>query len=319
MKPSIVFSPPKEDSFYILQDDGGYGNDKAILTPFESESSNIELIGSIQSYDLNNGWFLDFLPEKQIVSTSYSEYAKAFETAKSEIHKNNISKVILSKREVKPFSRIDIDVLLQKLLKEYPNAFIYAFYDGNEQFWIGATPELLIKKELQKAETVALAGTKKDKGIPWSAKEYEEQAIVRRYLEDQLKSLELEFDVLPQETIQSGTLYHLQNTFQIHLEDNKDLSQIVNALHPTPAISGLPKAKSIKLIAKIEASSRDLYCGTIGIVQNDEHDYYVNLRCARVYQNCIEAYAGGGITADSEVKKEWEECGLKAQAILKFL
>jgi len=103
---------------------------------------------------------------------------------------------------------------------------------------------------------------------------------------------------------------------EIKLKSSSDIYEIASKLHPTPAISGFPKEKSISVIKKAEKHNRKYYCGIIGIKSKTEETYYVNLRCGEVTTTSIIAYAGGGITEGSNIDSEWKETEAKSESIL---
>jgi isochorismate synthase len=313
----IVFSPPNDARFYEIVPDQD-GNDSVSITTFGSNSKGYKIQGDIQQIELNLDWKIKTLSSGKNESTSKNEYLEQFESCQHLINENKLQKVILSIRKVKQIDNLDINHLLKSIVEIYPKALVYAL-KLNNTIWIGATPELLLKEKNNTIKTVALAGTKMDANIDWTDKEFEEQRIVRAFIEDKLNSNQLEYETKALETIQSGHLYHLQNEILISLKTPSDFSKILNCIHPTPAISGLPQKESIKAIENIESSPRKLYCGLLGFNSKTNHDYYVNLRCIEVFQNEVVAYAGGGLTKDSNPDKEWIECQEKANSILQFL
>ncbi|HLV50467.1 MAG TPA: chorismate-binding protein, partial [Flavobacterium sp.] len=94
-----------------------------------------------------------------------------------------------------------------------------------------------------------------------------------------------------------------------------DVKNLIQNLHPTPAVCGLPKKEAFDFIWENEGYNREFYTGFIGIEKENMKDYFVNLRCAQIFQNQIQIYVGGGITAESNPEKEWEETELKSGTI----
>ena len=139
------------------------------------------------------------------------------------------------------------------------------------------------------------------------------------YIAEVLKKYQLDFKQSDLTTVQSGSIYHLANSFQIDNFPNTLLQNFLSDFHPTPAISGFPKQKSIQVIKAVEKHLRRYYCGYLGVKINQDIYYFINLRCAEVFKNKVLAYAGGGITADSVCEKEWMECNKKSEAILSVL
>ena len=91
---------------------------------------------------------------------------------------------------------------------------------------------------------------------------------------------------------------------------------MVNHLHPTPALAGMPKKESIDCINKYESHNREYYGGYIGPFSCNEFDYKVNLRCIKFDNNKIQLFAGGGITSKSIAETEYQETESKSQTIL---
>jgi isochorismate synthase len=101
---------------------------------------------------------------------------------------------------------------------------------------------------------------------------------------------------------------------------NGRLWELVEALHPTPAVAGQPKDEAIRYIKELEPHDREYYTGFLGPVTKDrEMDLFVNLRCMKVTPEFLALYVGGGITLDSDPADEWEETRLKAESLLQIL
>ena len=94
------------------------------------------------------------------------------------------------------------------------------------------------------------------------------------------------------------------------------LDDLINDLHPTPAVSCVPKSLCINVIQDIEGFDRSFYAGYSKVDINDTIFYFVNLRCGRLFKNNAELFVGGGITALSSPEKEWRETELKADALM---
>ena len=91
---------------------------------------------------------------------------------------------------------------------------------------------------------------------------------------------------------------------------------LVNQLHPTPAIAGLPIGEALNLISNTEIHSRKMYSGFLGRISEDRTDLYVNLRCCQVISNQAFLYLGGGFTKDSNSNSEWDETENKSKTLL---
>jgi len=237
------------------------------------------------------------------------------------IKENNLPKLVLSRRKIfNDFTEIDLKESFNNLCRNYPNAFKYLFFDG-ETSWMGAFSEVLGKfnKSTHEFETMSIAGT-----IPvseeWTEKEIEEQKPVSSYIRNILAKFVTLSEVEESETYDhiSGNIKHLKTDFKIKINP-EDLDSIIQELHPTPAVCGIPKDFCREVIEKVEKFPRELYAGYIKIETEDYIQYFVNLRCARLYKNSVHLFVGGGITAQSNPEKEWNETELKSEAVLKNL
>jgi isochorismate synthase len=319
MENCIIFSLPKSNAFFRFVI--GEGDSFFDFISFENQASPVSFKGTVQEVDLQDLQINWRANKTDAISTNFNDYEKAFFQIQNQIRLGVVSKVILSKLTVKEVNLdfIQIKNILSKLRDKNPNAFIYFLSTENSGTWIGASPELLIKKQNQTAQTIALAGTKFLINDNWTNKEFEEQKIVADYIIGILKKYKLDFIQSNLETLQSGAIYHLANSFEIENFSNEILQNFLQDFHPTPAISGFPKQNSIELIKLVEKHLRRYYCGYLGVGINQEIHYFINLRCAEIFNNKIVAYSGGGITADSVCEKEWLECNKKSEAILSAL
>jgi isochorismate synthase len=232
--------------------------------------------------------------------------------------------------------------LFKKLINTYFNAFVYLWYHPKVGMWMGATPETLLKVEGDKFKTVALAGTQLFKGdmeVEWGDKEIEEQQMVVNSIVEKLKEETDELKVSEKFTVKAGNLLHLQTNISgtIHnLEtsnNQNEIKKLINALHPTAAVCGLPKDKAKQFILNNENYDREFYTGFLGELNISDYNLgkseeetlnivsniYVNLRCMKIVKNKAIIYVGGGITKDSNVENEWEETVNKTKVIKKVL
>lgn len=288
-----------------------------VFYDFESQNQNILKIAShsivTSPEDLPHEFFKTGIISAE-KSTTEDEYDFGFTIIQNEITHKKIQKAILSRKIVKN-EEVDVVALFFKLAKAYPtaNVFLITAPDGN--LWIGATPETLLDEESAAFKTMSLAGTKNDLATAWTQKEFEEQHIVTNAIAAELFKLNIDPQISEQQTIKAGPVYHLKNEFTF--QSDQSVLKIAKALHPTPAISGFPQKQAYTTIGIAENHQREYYCGIGGPLNiNGKTNLFVNLRCAKITQNQIILYAGGGITANSNLNKEWEECSRKAEAIL---
>lgn len=247
------------------------------------------------------------------------EYGNTLQKVIEVIKENSLPKLVYSRRKIfTDFIEVDYKASFDNICRAYPNAFRYLFNDG-ENAWMGAFSEVLGKfnKVTHEFETMALAGT-----LPtteeWTEKEIEEQKPVTEYIQSILNNYSGQ--VMQSETYDhiSGNIKHLRTDFKTTIKPN-DLDSLIQDLHPTPAVCGIPKDFCNENIRKYEKFPRELYAGYIKVETEENILYFVNLRCARLYKDAVHVFVGGGITAQSNPEKEWKETELKSEAILKNL
>jgi len=240
-----------------------------------------------------------------------------------EIGNKTLEKVVLSRKIVVPNKSSPIKIF-RKVLDNYPNAFCYLWYHPKIGLWIGATPELLLLKQNSTLDTMSLAGTVKctttDEPL-WGKKELEEQDIVTRHITKQLRSYVSDLSIGKVNSVRAGNLWHLKTKICGIVRDF-ELEKIINALHPTPAICGLPVNMAETFIKKYENYDREFYTGYLGELNFDKDKtshLFVNLRCMQIKDNSAFLYVGGGITSGSNALQEWTETVHKSETMLNMI
>lgn len=269
------------------------------------------------------------LPQLQFSyrSTSRKNYFDRTEKFISAIRNKEFGKLVLSRIiEIETPTSFQPDSMFFQLCEAYPNAFINCIHLPGWGFWMGASPEILLNSFSDSITIMSLAGTqslsdKKDDEIVWGEKEIEEQKIVTDSISHQLESIPgIEFSVGEVHNHRAGHLIHLRTNIEIKKDSVTHLAPIIKLLHPTPAVGGFPKEKSIEYIRQNEGHQRGLYAGFLGPVNSVvDMKLFVNLRCMHFNERSIFLFAGGGLTAASDPDKEWEETEQKSNVLLKFI
>lgn len=245
------------------------------------------------------------------------------------IQRGEFEKVVLSRYKVVPLANSLHPVeIFNKMCRAFPNAFVSLISLPDYGTWLGASPEILVSvKNQTHFHTVALAGTKPFhpgmvvKDVAWTQKEIEEQALVSRYIINCFKKIRLrEFEEHGPKTVEAGKLLHLKTDFSVDLKvTNFPLlgSVMLNLLHPTSAVCGMPLEPALRFLQEHEGYDRSLYTGFLGPVNVDgSTDIFVNLRCLQWHHNRLTGYAGCGVTADSLPENEWKESEIKINSLL---
>lgn len=300
--PFSAFSPESKDSIFLKKDESITSNSlDELLAALDIGFSQDQCLGD--SYEN---------------STSKEEYQKGFEIIQSDISNGVIQKAILSRKKNIAFEIDKLDKLFEQTLINHPAAMVYCFFHPTSGLWIGASPELILRQQGTKFKTASLAGTKNTKDGQWGKKEIEEQKIVTDFITSNLNEINSTYTLGKLETIKAGKIYHLKQLIEFELSQGK-LLELMKKLHPTPAIGGHPKQAAYSTIKKAENHSREYYCGYLGEVNKENSRLYINLRCIKVYNNQIQIFVGGGITKQSILEDEWNECERKAEGFLSLL
>ena len=253
------------------------------------------------------------------------QYIKAFNRFIEPLKNGSFEKLVLSRSASyelsSNFSPIETFVTA---CNNYPRMMISLCHTSISGTWIGSTPEIILSGQHPNWQTVALAGTMaiQDEEIPseWSPKNQKEQRIVSEYIQQVLKSFKSKATLKGPYTARAGHLVHLKTDFQFKLKNADHLGDLLTALHPTPAVCGLPKEDAYQFILDHEGYDRSYYSGIIGWLNpNDITHLYVNLRCMHLSNKMTTLYAGGGILASSNADAEWEETQIKMNTMRKCL
>lgn len=206
----------------------------------------------------------------------------------------------------------------KSLETRYPEAFVFLVSVPGVMTWMGASPEIFLKREKSGIETMALAGTRQaGDTTQWGDKEMEEQAIVSEYISALLPDAG-KWKVQGPFSKRAGNVEHLCTTFVSPGSiKEEEVERLRLALHPTPAVGGFPRENAITLIRQIEGEKRRYYAGYLGPLQKDKtFRWYVNLRSMELFPEAVRLYIGGGITALSDPLQEWKETELKSGTLL---
>lgn len=207
-----------------------------------------------------------------------------------------------------------------KACKQYIRSYVYLCHTPETGTWLGGTPEIILSGEKGEWHTVALAGTQplQNGELPdyWDEKNKREQQLVSNYIHDRLSSLGIDSTMKGPYTARAGALCHLKSDFRFKLDSHCKLGSLLNLLHPTPAVCGLPKEEAYQFILEHEGYDRRYYSGFIGWLNPEGRtDLYVNLRCMNIQPDTLSLYAGGGLLASSCPEDEWQETEDKLQTM----
>ena len=353
-RPFVVFSKPNSKSIktYIqITEETHVINDHSeigfVFAPFDSEKKSYyiplknSIVLELEHQDIEGIYQSSSFREIKSISDHSNLVTKAID----EINTTNLEKVVLSKEfkfNLENSKPLDV---FKKLVHYYPTAYTYCWFHPQTGFWLGASPESLLKLEGKSVSTMALAGTQisqSSENVEWDSKNLEEHTFVTDYLMEVLSDYLDSIKTSGPHTLKAGELLHLQTFVTGRLKPSKtSLKHLLKAIHPTPAVCGTPKIKALEFIKSNEPYDREFYAGFFGELniptestfrnskRNIENRAYhanrkatylaVNLRCMHLKDTLAVLYSGGGITKNSDPSIECMETENKIQTIKKAL
>jgi isochorismate synthase len=195
----------------------------------------------------------------------------------------------------------------------YPRMMVCLVFTLQSGMWLTATPEILLSGHGSQWQTIALAGTMPyDDDLRWNDKNIQEQRYVATYITQQLEQFTSDITEEGPRTARAGHLAHLRSDFHFSLPEDAPIGKLLQALHPTPAVCGLPKEKARQFILQNEHHQRSYYSGFMGPLDiQRETNLFVTLRCMRIFLDGYRLYAGGGLLKESIEEQEWQETEAK--------
>lgn len=338
-KPFVIYSKPHQDSIvgmfqntaalFKLDD---YTSKGFVFAPFDGQQA--VFIPYSESEVIVEPWIPNGEVAKEVIlNYDDKQAATAFDALVKKgvdaIQSARFDKVVLSRKETLSKDSIAVIEWYKKLKSTYPTAFCYLFFHPQVGLWMGATPEQLLKVGDNRVFTMALAGTqlnKQQNPVVWGEKEQQEQRYVTDFILDSLSDYVTNLSVSEPFTAYAGNVMHIRTDIEGDFSDMEDLKNIIDQLHPTPAVCGMPKKASRDFILAEEGYNRKFYTGYLGELNGDLTlnkdgftDLFVNLRCMEVEEHQIHLYLGCGITRDSIASDEFIETVNKSSTMKKIV
>ncbi|HEX6687195.1 MAG TPA: isochorismate synthase [Solirubrobacterales bacterium] len=261
-----------------------------------------------------------------------SEFEAAVEAATERIDNSEMSKVVLAREvTVEAGAAHNPAAIFGALREQFPSCF--CFCRGTpEAAFLGASPELLIRRSGAGASTVALAGSTRRSSDPAvddhlgeqllrSDKNRREQRIVAERIVRKLRPHSVWVQTAPEpEVIKVANIQHLATPVIAQLAESHSAVELAGLLHPTPAVGGEPWPGAAATITDLERMDRGWYAGPVGWMDaTEDGEFCVALRSALLRDREARLFAGVGVVAGSDPAAELEETEVKLQALLPLL
>ena len=342
MQAYAIYRLPHEDHATIIRQKAGdpvelsslselNGRSGFVVAPFEVRANQkIVLIeGDTEVVRWNKEDVRCKISDGRSKSDVSTYYKVDFANYHSQLENGHFRKIVLARcaDEDMPEGVEKMD-LFYRACEMYPRLFIALVETPQSGCWLTATPEILLDGKGQDWRTIALAGTMKLEGdqlngegetLTWSTKNIQEQRIVATYITECLEQFTGDFREEGPRTVRAANLVHLRSDFTFKLADNDHIGDVLQALHPTPAVCGLPKREAFNFIVKNEHTPRRYYSGFMGPLHMDDTHLYVSLRCMNIDGDNCHLYAGGGLLKDSTEEQEWQETEAKMETMRRLL
>jgi menaquinone-specific isochorismate synthase len=264
---------------------------------------------------------------------NFNGWAEAVDRALQEFQSGPLEKVVLARKScleltetITPFALVEI------LAGGAPACFHFCLQPtAKSGAFLGASPELLFRREATRLESEAVAGTRPrsldtvederlESQLLKMSKEQLEHRLVVDSLANTFRELCADFsqDSSPS-VLKLSRVQHLRTAFSGQLNDGVGDDSILRAFHPTPATCGSPCTVAARFISDNEPFDRGWYAGPLGFVSRDEAEFAVAIRSMLWLGRKTHVYAGAGIVDGSESEREWNELEDKIAGVLHLL
>ena len=263
---------------------------------------------------------------------SPEQWMKSVRKAVDTINNKEAEKIVLARElRIKLNNRVNVGLLIEKLMNTQRQSYIFAYEQGKDCF-VGASPERLVQLKGESMLSTCLAGT-----APRGKDEVEDEKIANDLLNDTKNREEHDHVVkmirssiepfcyninIPNEPVilTLRNLQHLYTPVTATLKNGVTVFNLIEVLHPTPALGGVPRDKALQFIREEEQFDRGWYGAPIGWLDyKGNSEFAVAIRSGLVQSNEVSLFAGCGVMGDSDPETEYEETAVKFLPMLTIL
>jgi menaquinone-specific isochorismate synthase len=259
-------------------------------------------------------------PTDRVDRPGRADWTSMVQWALDRIRGRGLEKVVFARQvEVGLGRPVDPLDLLHHLKAATPGCFHFGLRSAAGPAFVGASPERLVRRVGDRVVSEAVAGTRKRGDTPaadaalreellTSDKERREHAFVERAIRRDLEALCRDMDPPePPAELALARGRHLHARLAGTLRNGVSTLDLLDALHPTPAVGGVPRDEALAAIRDREPFDRGWYAGPVGWMGSDAAEFAVAIRSGLVRPERLALFSGAGIVEGSVPGKEWDE------------
>lgn len=261
-------------------------------------------------------------------------WVERVEKARLAMSEGRVRKVVLARSEEYACGEGSFDAIdtALRMRKQQTGCTVYLVRRANGQAFVGASPEELIRRKGSDISTMALAGTRRraaaegddaalEEELLQSAKDLHEQDLVTQAMAEALLPVVEDLSPSRSPTVKKlADVQHLCTNLQAKIRGDVDLFSLVDRLHPSPAVGGLPQSNALGWIAENEQMDRGWYAGPIGWIRpGGDGLFVVAIRSVLMHGQRASAFVGCGLVASSVALSEWNESEAKLRPVARGL
>lgn len=332
--PSAYFVLP---SIQLMTKEGRTSIIINLVTSSMYAAEDFETLRSIRDQLIHKAQLNEFQPsEKPVVDTLHEiekeQYREAVKNTTLKIQQGEAEKVVIARAINLKFQEpVSSVAAIHHIANEQQESYHFGLQKEGQLFF-GATPERLIEISGGRAYSACVAGSikrgktaeddrAKGEELLNDPKNREEHQYVVDMITTVFDAFCTDYSIAKEPKLMKiRDIQHLYTPVEAKVKDEKNIFEFVESLHPTPALGGVPTNKSIEIISEEEQMDRGYYAGPIGWTDTEGNgEFAVAIRSALLEEDQAYLYAGGGIVADSEVEKEYDETWIKFRPVLRAL
>lgn len=261
------------------------------------------------------------------------DYAVRMEHVLDELKRDEVQKVVVARKcTVTPDENFSRCGYAAHLFDHYFQEYYFVFRQGEEDYWVGISPEIIMKQRGRSAVTKPLAGTRKKfddedlnagilENLTSTNKDIVEHEHALYFMVDQLKRAGIgRVEIDKNKTVmETPYAFHIKSEISMRLNEDVTCFDIIGAIYPPATIWGIPVDKTEWILAQTEPFERGYYSGVYGYWNFEGvADTALVIRTAKVEKSSVSVYAGGGIVKYSDIDAEFDETVNKMRPLLSY-